>query len=128
VASVADLMICHPVSYGETWFLVKTESDFGHGERWRRLPVVSLLKTSFMQLSSPLTGCSGGNPRSVFFWDRMMAMLNAVLPTVGIVLEQTLVGGGSEVERRVSSRIDDGGSWWRGAVESQRRMRAEVRA
>jgi hypothetical protein len=31
----------------------------------------------------------------------MMAKLNAVLPTMGIVLEQTLVGGGSEVERRL---------------------------
>jgi hypothetical protein len=101
VASVADLMICHLVSDGETWFSVKTESDFGHGERWRRLPVVSLLKTSFLQLWSPLTGCSRVNPRSGFFLDPMMAKLNAVLPTMGIVLEQTLVGGGSEVERRL---------------------------
>ena len=37
-------------------------------------------------------------------------------------------GGDSEVERRVSSRVDDGGSQRRGAAESRRRMCAEVRS
>jgi hypothetical protein len=39
-----------------------------------------------------------------------------------------MVGGSSEVERRVSSRVNGGGAQWRGAVESRRRMRSEVRA
>jgi hypothetical protein len=36
-------------------------------------------------------------------------------------LEQSLAGGGSEVEQRISSRINDGGSQQRGAVKSRRR-------
>jgi hypothetical protein len=39
-----------------------------------------------------------------------------------------MVGGGSEVERHVSSSISNGGPRWRGAVESRRRTCVEVRA
>jgi hypothetical protein len=80
--------------------------------------VATLLKASFLQVSSLPMGCSGGNPRSGY-QDRTMATHNASLPIGGIVLEQTLDEGGSEVERRVSPRIDDGWSWWRGATKSR---------
>jgi hypothetical protein len=45
-------------------------------------------------------------------------------------LEQTLVGGGSMVERRVSSHVDNGGPWRCGVMksQSQRRTCAAVRA
>jgi hypothetical protein len=43
-------------------------------------------------------------------------------------LEQMLARGGSEVEWRASSCVDNGGSRWHGVVESRRRTQAEVRA
>jgi hypothetical protein len=43
-------------------------------------------------------------------------------------LEQTLARGGSQVEWRVSFRVDNGASWRLGAVESRQRTWAEMRA
>jgi hypothetical protein len=80
--------------------------------------VTTLLKASFLQVLSLPMGCSGGSPRSGSL-DQTMAMHSASLPIEGIVLEQTLDEGGSEVERRVSPCIDDGWSWWRGATKSR---------
>jgi hypothetical protein len=51
--------------------------------------------------------------------DRTMATRGVVLPLWYIILEQSLASGGSEVEWRVPSRIDDGGFWRRGATEPQ---------
>jgi hypothetical protein len=60
-----DCRISHLVPDGEAWLPVKTEPAFGHGGRWRRLCVVTLLKASSLQPSSCL-GYSGENPRSGF--------------------------------------------------------------
>jgi hypothetical protein len=75
----------------------------------------------------PRLGYSGGNPRSGSP-DRMMATWSAVLPPGASFFEQTVAGGGSIEERRVSTRVNDDGPRWRGVVESRRRMRVEVRA
>jgi hypothetical protein len=82
-----------------------------------------LLKASLLQPSSPRLGCSGaipGSPRTDASDARCHSPLRASF------LEQTLAGGGSEVERRVSSHINDGGSQQRGATEFRRRMHVEV--
>jgi hypothetical protein len=63
VARLLDFAICHLIPGGEEWLPVKTEPDFGHGGRWRRLRVATLLKASSMQ-PSPHPGYSGGSPRS----------------------------------------------------------------
>jgi hypothetical protein len=61
--------------------------------------------------------CSGQTP-DLGLSDQMMATRGTVLPMWDIFLEQSLASGGSKVERHVPSRIDDGGSWRRGAVEA----------
>jgi hypothetical protein len=67
-------------------------------------------------------GCSGASPEETpgpGLPDWMMAMRDAVLPPRGIIWEQSLASGGSEVEQRIPSHVDDGGSWWRGAAKAQ---------
>jgi hypothetical protein len=52
-----------------------------------------------------------------------MAMSGAVLLLWGIILEQSLASGGSEMEHCVPSLINDGVSWWHGAAEARKRVR-----
>jgi hypothetical protein len=40
----ADLAIRRLVPDGEVWLPVKASPNFGHGRRWRRLFIVTLLK------------------------------------------------------------------------------------
>jgi hypothetical protein len=103
----------------------ENELDFGHGGRCWRLLVATLLKASFLQLCL-LTRAAPGETPDLGLSDQTMATHIAVLPIGGIILEHMLIGGGSEVERRVCSRIDDAGSRRCGATKSQRRTRAEV--
>jgi hypothetical protein len=53
---------------------------------------------------------------------KMMVTRGAILPLWGIILEWTLASGGSKVERHVSPRINDGGSWRRGATKDRKRV------
>jgi hypothetical protein len=62
-ARLPDLGIHHLFPDGEAWLSVKTEPDFGHGERWQRMRIAALLKASSLQLLSRL-GYFGDNPRS----------------------------------------------------------------
>jgi hypothetical protein len=71
--------------------------------------------------------CSGETP-DLGLLDRTIVTRGAILPLWGIVLEQTLASGGSEMERCVPSRIDDDGSWRRGTAEDPRRVRVVLRA
>jgi hypothetical protein len=67
-------------------------------------------------------GCSGAAPEETpgpGLPDWMMATRDAVFPLWGIILEQSLASGGSEVEQRVPSLVDDGGSWWHGVAKAQ---------
>jgi hypothetical protein len=63
VARLSDLAIRLLVPDGEAWLPVKTAPDFGHGGRWRRMYIATLLKASSLQ-PSPRLVYSGGNPRS----------------------------------------------------------------
>jgi hypothetical protein len=53
----------------------------------------------------------------------MMATGHTICSLGAFCFKQSLARGGSEVEWRVPSRIDDGGSRRRGAAESQRMLR-----
>jgi hypothetical protein len=57
---------------------------------------------------------------------RTMATCGAILPLGASFLKQTMVRGGSEVERIVSFRVNNGGPRQLGAVDSRRRTRSEV--
>jgi hypothetical protein len=116
VASLADLLIHHLVPEGEAWLPVKAEPDFSHGERLRCLRVATLLKTSLLP-SSPWDA-SGETP-DLGLLDQTMATHGPFFLLRASFLEQTLVGGGSEVERRASFLVYDGGSWRCGAAESR---------
>jgi hypothetical protein len=59
----------------------ETKPNFGHGGRWRSLRVVTLLKASLVQPSSPRTGCAEGNPRS-----KSPVTCNALLPAGDIFI------------------------------------------
>jgi hypothetical protein len=125
VASFVDLLIPHLGPDGEVWLLVKTEPDFGHGDGGA-CALLPLLNALLLQPSSPHPGFSRENPKSGSpgsddsdAWRRF--------PLEDLIFYQTLAGGGSEVERRASLLVYDGGSRWRGAVESRQRARAAVR-
>jgi hypothetical protein len=57
-----------------------------------------------------------------------MAMRDAALPLLRVILEKSLASGGFEVERRVTSHIVDDGFWWCGAAEARRRLHVVLRA
>jgi hypothetical protein len=115
VASLAHLATCYPVPDGEAWLSVKIDPDFDHSKRWQCLPVATWLKASLLQPLSPPRAASRETP-DLGLLDTL-AMRGAVLP-LGPLLEQTLEECGSEVEPRVSSRVDEGGSRRRGATDS----------
>jgi hypothetical protein len=81
-----------------------------------------LLRASFLEHMSAGDGAAPGETLDLGLPDQKMVTRGGILPLWGIILEQTLASGGSKVERHVSSRIDDGGSWRRGATEDRRRV------
>jgi hypothetical protein len=83
VARLPDLLIHHLFLDGEVGLPVKIEPDFGHGGRWRRLCVATLLKASSLQLSS--RRATAGEILDLGHLDRMMATCEAVLPLGAIV-------------------------------------------
>jgi hypothetical protein len=67
-------------------------------------------------------GVAPGETTDLGHSDRTMATRGAVFPLWGMFWMQSLARGSSEAERRVTSRIDDGGSWRRGTAKAERRL------
>jgi hypothetical protein len=127
VASPTDIAVCRLFPDGDMWLPAKTPPDFGHGGRWRRLCIVTLLKASLLQLL--LAWDAPGETADLGLLDRMMTTCAMPLSLLGAsILEQTLARGGSQVERHADSRVDNAGSRRDGVAEARRMTRFKVRA
>jgi hypothetical protein len=103
--------------------------DPGLPDRMMAAPsVVTPLEGIILEHMSTGGGATLGETPDRGLLDRTMATRGVVLPTGASFLEQSLDSGGSQGERRVPSRINDGGFWQRGAVEARGRVRVVLRA
>jgi hypothetical protein len=80
--------------------------------------IPNLLEGIFFGEDVGWTGATLGETPNLGLPDRTMATHCAILPLWGIILENSPAGCGFVVEWCVPSRINDGGSWWRGAAKA----------
>lgn len=96
----------------------ENRTDFGHGGRWRRICVVSLLEASLLQLSFSRPHCSG-ETLDLGLLDRTMAVRGAVFPPGGIVFLEHVLAGGVLRWSGVVFRVEVGESRRRGVAGSR---------